>query len=64
MAPATELKIASRPMKTTTIDSTGALCSGRRMTRSMMTPSTKDRTTARMNANQKLTPQLMSCQLM
>jgi len=58
------LKIASRPMKTTTIDRTGALCNGRRITRSMITPIMKDSTTARMKANQKLKPQLMSCQLM
>jgi len=51
-------------MKTTTIDRTGALCSGLRITRSMMTPSTNENATATMKATQKLRPQLISCQLM
>jgi hypothetical protein len=63
MAPATELKIASRPMNTTMIESTGALCSGLRINRSITTPMTKESATARMKAAQKLKPQVMSCQL-
>ena len=45
MAPASEWKIVSRPMNTTTTESTGALCSGRRTTRSIPTPSTKETST-------------------
>lgn len=63
MAPAIELKIASRPMNTTMIDSTGALCSGRKISRSITTPITKESATATMKAAQKLRPQVMSCQL-
>ena len=51
-------------MKTTTIDRTGALCSGLRMTLSMTTPITNENTTAAANATQNSAPQLMSCQLM
>ena len=38
MAPAREWKIASKPMKTTTTESSGAVCKGRNMMRSMSTP--------------------------
>jgi hypothetical protein len=58
------MEIAEQPMKTTMIERTGALCSGLRIARSMITPSTKEKATATMKASQKLRPQLMSCQLM
>ena len=62
MPPASEWKMVSRPMNTTTIDSTGALCSGRRMTRSMPTPMTNETSATTGSAIQKLMPHCSSCQ--
>ena len=62
MAPASEWKIASRPMNTTTTDSIGAWCSGRRMTRSMPTPIRNERSATTGSAIQKFTPHCSSCQ--
>jgi len=56
MAPASEWKIASRPMNTTTTDKIGAWCSGRRMMRSIATPSKKENSATASRAAQKLTP--------
>ena len=62
MPPASEWKMASRPIKTTTMESTGALCSGRRMIRSMLTPMRNEISATTGNAIQKLSPHCMSCQ--
>ncbi len=62
MAPAMEWKMASRPMNTTTTDRTGALCSGRRITRSMTTPSRNENSTTAGSAIQNGTPHSSSCQ--
>ena len=64
MAPAMEWKIASRPMNTTTTERTGALCSGRRITRSMLTPIRNENSATAGRAIQKLTPHWSSCQHM
>ena len=63
MPPASAWKMVSRPMNTTTIDSTGALCSGRRIVRSMTTPMTKDSTITTGSAIQKLMPHSRNCQV-
>ena len=55
--------MVSRPMNTTTIERSGALCSGRRMIRSMPTPMTKDSTITSGSAIQKFTPHCMNCQV-
>ena len=62
MAPAMEWKIASSPMKTTTIDSTEACRKGRRIVRSIVIPMRKDSAAAAISAIQKLKPHWISCQ--
>jgi hypothetical protein len=64
MPPAVEWKIVSRPMNTTTIERTGALCSGLNITRSMTTPSTNENSTTAGRAIQNGTPTSSSCQHM
>ena len=56
MPPASEWKMASRPMNTTTTDSTGALCSGRRIMRSMPTPIRNENSATSGSAIQKFMP--------
>ena len=56
IAPAMEWKMASMPMNTTTIDSTGALLNGRSSTRSTSSPVTKDNAAAISSAGQKPMP--------
>ena len=64
MLPASELKMVSSPMNTTTMESTGALCSGRKTTRSMPTPSTKETSTTAGRAIKNGTFHSSSCQHM
>ena len=61
MAPASEWKIASSPMNTTTTDRTGAWCSGRKITRSTATPIRNENSATKGNATQKLTPHSSAC---
>ena len=61
MAPASEWKIASRPMNTTTTDRTGAWCSGRRITRSMPTPIRNEKSATSGSATQNVTPHSSVC---
>ena len=60
--PASEWKIVSSPMNTTTTDSTGALCNGCRIIRWMATPAKNEPSATSGNAIQKFRPHCIICQ--